>query len=51
MHDRDRIVTDEDLFPYAPECHVHNTVDRGFSRGFGAHFHPVPEYFVDSPVH
>ena len=51
MHDRDRIMTDEELFPYAPECHVHNTIDRGFSRGFGAHFHPVPEYYADSHVH
>lgn len=51
MRYRDRILTAEEQQPYAPECNVHNTVDQGFSRGFGAHFHPIPEYFVDSHVH
>jgi predicted TIM-barrel fold metal-dependent hydrolase len=51
MRFRDMILTDEQKYPYAPECAVHNTVDNGFSRGFGAHFHPVPEYFVDCHVH
>lgn len=51
MRYRDMILTDEQQFPRAPECAVHNTVDNGFARGFGAHFHPVPEYFADCHVH
>ncbi|MDW7659399.1 MAG: hypothetical protein SCM11_19705, partial [Bacillota bacterium] len=51
MRYRDMILTDEQQYPHAPECAVHNTVDNGFARGFGAHFHPVPEYFADCHVH
>ncbi len=42
---------DENLYPHAPEVYEREVLDNGFSRGWGMHFHPVEDYWLDCHVH
>ena len=44
-------MSDENLYPHAPDVHERDTADDGFSSGWGFHFQTSEKYWIDCHVH